>query len=161
VGVAMPLDNSSRDSKVSKRSDRRKLGRGMADLPVYRLSTRALAPGRVWRSPLSFGDLGEGPRRLQEKPAIEWLSLLDRRGVKKQVACRIGQGVASGPLAQTQLTVSEQVIFRGQGDYLPAPLNERGGGSTYRLHPMSRRTYKKPQFTRKPTRAFCKSFSKV
>ncbi|MGB2610205.1 MAG: hypothetical protein WBC80_14610, partial [Isosphaeraceae bacterium] len=83
------------------------------------------------------------------------------RGMEKQVACRIGQMVASGRLAQTQLTVSEQVIFRGQGDYLPAPLNERGGGSTYRLHPMSRRTYKKPQFTRKPTRAFCKSFSKV
>src|SRR5208283_2031653 len=47
VGAAMPPDNSSRDSRFSKRSDRRKLGRGMADLPVYRLSTRALAPGRV------------------------------------------------------------------------------------------------------------------
>src|SRR5208337_1921779 len=105
VGVAMPLDNSSRDSKVSKRSDRRNLGRGMADLPVSRLSTRALAPGRVRRSPLSLGDLGNGPRRLQEKSAIEWLSLLDRRGVEKQVACRIGQGVAAGPLAQTQVTV--------------------------------------------------------
>ena len=31
-------------------------------------------------------------------------------------------------------------------------LNERGGGSTYRLHPMSRRTYKKPQFTTKTDR---------
>jgi hypothetical protein len=158
VGAAKPPDNSLRDSRVSKRSDRRNLGRGMADLPVYRLSTRALAPGRVWRSPPSFGDLGEGPRRLQEKPAIEWLSLLDRRGVKKQVACRIGQGVVSGPLAQTQLTVSEQVIFRGQGDYLPAPLNERGGGSTYRLHPMSRRTYKKPQFTTKTDQGFLQKF---
>ncbi len=47
--------------------------------------------------------------------------------MEEQVACRIGQGVASGPLAQTQLTVSEQVRFRGQGDYLPARLNEREG----------------------------------
>src|SRR5208337_485224 len=143
VGAAMPPDNSSRDSRLSKRSDRRKLGRVMADLPVYRLSTGALAPGRVRRTPLPRGDLGEGPWRLQEKSAIEWLSLLDRRGMEKQVACRIGQMVASGPLAQSHLAVSEQVIFRGQGDTLPARLNEREGGSTYRLHPMSRRTYKK------------------
>src|SRR5208282_868611 len=143
VGAAMPPDNNSRDSRVSKRSDRRKRGRGMADLPVYRLSTRALAPGRVWRSPLSLGDLGKGPWRLQEESAIEWLSLLDRRGVEKQVACRIGQGVVAGPLAQTQITVRLQLTFCDQGGYLPGPLNERGGGSTYRLHPMSRRTYKK------------------
>ena len=54
VGAAMPPDNSSRDSRFSKRSDRRKLGRVMADLPVYRLTTRALALGRVRRSPQSL-----------------------------------------------------------------------------------------------------------
>ena len=78
--------------------------------------------------------------------------------MEKQVACRIGQMVASGPLAQSHLAVSEQVIFRGQGDTLPARLNEREGGSTYRLHPMSRRTYKKPQFTTKTDQGFSQKF---
>jgi hypothetical protein len=78
--------------------------------------------------------------------------------MEKQVACRIGQMVASGRLAQTQLTVSEQVIFRGQGDSLPARLNEREGGSTYGLHPMSRRTYKTPRFTTKTDRGFLQKF---
>ncbi len=79
--------------------------------------------------------------------------------MEEQVACRIGQTVASGPLAQTQLTVTEQVIFRGRGDYLPARLNGREGGSTCRLHPLSRRTYKKPQFTTKTDRGFLQKFS--
>jgi len=76
----------------------------------------------------------------------------------EQVACQIGREVASGPLAQTQLSVIEQVIFRGQGDYLPARLNEREGGSTHRLHALSRRTYKKPQFTTKTDRGLLQKF---
>src|SRR5262249_40490031 len=81
VGPAVTPESISRVSRFSKRSDRRKFGRVITDLPVYRLAARAMAPDRCRRSPQTPGDRVPGPSQLEEKFQIVGLSLASRRHV--------------------------------------------------------------------------------